>query len=349
MALKDTHHGGYTFADLAIVPRLAPVAPEGVELGSRLTNTLHLGLPLVASPMDTVTDAAVARRLASLGAFAVLHHNYPSLDDQVAAVREVAQAASEAPGATRLAGRLAVGALVPTDPLALTRIERLVEVGVSLVAIDSIHVTPHRHVETLRAIKSRFPDLQVMSGNVVHAEDCRILIEQGADCIRLGYGSGSVNDGLLVLGMGRPLARSIAECAPVCHRAGVPLVADGGIHSSGHVALACALGADAVMLGRMFAACSGTPGTFELNERGELIKHYRGMSRQELIDDGMPAEGRDLELRCSGTLEELTQRLSVNLRNSVARAGCRRLSDLFAASEVELLTQAARQELGSGS
>jgi IMP dehydrogenase len=264
-------------------------------------------------------------------------------------VREVARTRAAEPTETRHAGRLAVGALVRTDPSVASHVERLVEAGVSLVAIDSIHVAPHRHVETLQSLKRHFPDLAVMSGNVVHADDCRVLIENGADCIRLGYGSGSVNDGLVALGTGRPLARSIAECAPVCHRARIPLVADGGIHSSGQIALALALGADAVMLGRMFAACSGTPGTFELNERGEMIKHYRGMSRRELIDDGMPAEGRDLELRCSGTLAELTRRLTVNLRNSVARAGCRRLSDLFAGSEVELLTQAARRELGVGS
>jgi IMP dehydrogenase len=172
-------------------------------------------------------------------------------------------------------GRLRVGAAVGVGTDAVDRAEALVEAGVDVLVLDTAHGHSRNVLEMARLIDSRW-DVQLVAGNVATAEATEALIEAGVDAVKLGVGPGSICTTRIVAGVGVPQVTAIYECAQVAARSGVPLVADGGITSSGDVAKAIAAGADTVMLGSLFAGTDEAPGDVVVSH-GERFKEYRGM------------------------------------------------------------------------
>jgi IMP dehydrogenase len=173
-------------------------------------------------------------------------------------------------------GRLRVGAAVGTAPDTMERVSQLVEQGVDVVVVDTAHGHSSRVLETVRAVRAEFPDLQLVAGNIATPEGFMALVEAGADAVKLGIGPGSICTTRVVAGVGVPQVSAIMDCAPVARRTGVPLIADGGIKYSGDIVKAIAAGADAVMVGGLFAGTDEAPGEKVLYQ-GRVYKTYRGM------------------------------------------------------------------------
>ena len=173
-------------------------------------------------------------------------------------------------------GRLLVGAAIGVTEDVLDRVRALVDAGVDVLCLDSAHGHSHNIIECVKRIKALYPDVQLIAGNVATAEGTRALIEAGADCVKVGIGPGSICTTRVVAGVGVPQLTAVYEAAQACRAAGVPCIADGGIHYSGDIAKALVAGASTVMLGGTLAGCEEAPGEKVLLH-GKQYKLYRGM------------------------------------------------------------------------
>ena len=173
-------------------------------------------------------------------------------------------------------GSLLAGAAVGVGPDREERIDALIRAGVDMVCVDTAHGHSRNVIEAVRATKRRYPELQLMAGNVATGEACRALIDAGADAIKVGIGPGSICTTRVVAGVGVPQLTAVSECARVCEEAGIPTVADGGVKYSGDIVKALAAGAETVMIGSLFAGCEESPGETVLFQ-GRSYKVYRGM------------------------------------------------------------------------
>ena len=172
-------------------------------------------------------------------------------------------------------GRLLVGAAIGVGSEAMTRAEQLIDAGVDVLVIDTAHGHSEKVISTLKHIKSKF-SIDVIVGNVATLEATNELINEGADCVKVGIGPGSICTTRVVAGIGVPQFSAIMDCAEIADRKGVPLIADGGIKYSGDIAKALGAGANAVMIGSLFAGTDESPGEVYLF-KGRSYKSYRGM------------------------------------------------------------------------
>jgi len=191
-------------------------------------------------------------------------------------VKDVQKATDRPRACKDESGRLRVGAAVGTSPDTLDRVAALVEAGVDAVVVDTSHGHSRGVMQTVERIKARFPQLQVIAGNIVTAEAARDLVRCGADAVKVGIGPGSICTTRIVAGVGVPQVSAIANVAAALEGTGVPLIADGGIRYSGDLAKALAAGAHCVMIGGLFAGTEESPGEVELFQ-GASFKGYRGM------------------------------------------------------------------------
>lgn len=187
------------------------------------------------------------------------------------------QKATERPRACKDAsGRLRVGAAVGTSPDTLDRVAALREAGVDAVVVDTSHGHSRGVIQMVERIKGRWSTMQVIAGNIVTAEAAKALVQAGVDAVKVGIGPGSICTTRVVAGVGVPQITAVSNVAAALEGTGVPLIADGGIRYSGDVAKAIAAGADAVMIGGLFAGTEESPGQVELFQ-GASFKSYRGM------------------------------------------------------------------------
>jgi IMP dehydrogenase len=173
-------------------------------------------------------------------------------------------------------GRLLVGAAIGVggDPVAHT--EKPLNAGVDIIVLDSAHGHSKNIVNTLRAVKDAFPNMQIVAGNVATADAVEDLIQAGADCIKIGVGPGSICTTRIVAGVGVPQLTAIYNCAQAAAKYGIPIIADGGIKFSGDITKAIGMGANVIMIGSLFAGTDETPGETFLYQ-GRTYKGYRGM------------------------------------------------------------------------
>ncbi len=283
-----------TYDDVLLVPRASDVLPAEVEVQTTLgrgRGRIMLRIPLLSSAMDTVTESAMAAALAMHGGVGILHKNL-SMERQAGEVARVK--ATAVPELTpRFAGRAAVdgqgrllvGAAIGVGGDRDRRLAALLEAGVDLVVIDTAHGHSRGVIEATRAVKGAHPDLVVVAGNIATAEAAEALFEAGADVVKVGVGPGSICTTRIVAGTGVPQLTAIAQVAAVARRWGRQLIADGGLRSSGDVAKAIAAGADAVMIGSMFAGTDEAPGD-TIRVGNARYKVYRGMGSMEAMEAG---------------------------------------------------------------
>ena len=191
-------------------------------------------------------------------------------------VKDIQQAESHPDAVKDALGRLRVGAAVGTSADTLERVAALVEQEVDVVVVDTAHGHSKGVIDTVRRIRADYPALQVVAGNIATPAAYRALVEAGADGVKLGIGPGSICTTRVVAGVGVPQVSAIMECAAEARKLGVPIIADGGIKYSGDVVKAIAAGADAVMIGSLFAGTDEAPGELVLYQ-GRSYKVYRGM------------------------------------------------------------------------
>lgn len=254
-------------------------------------------------------------------------------------------------------GRLRVGAAVGVGKDALDRVDALVDAGVDAVGIDTAHGHTSGVIETLEKTKKRHRNLQVIVGNIATAQAARELIKAGADALKVGMGPGAICTTRVVAGAGVPQITAIMDCASVAAKAGVPLIADGGIKYSGDIVKAIAAGADVVMIGSLFAGTDETPGEIVLFE-GRSFKSYRGMGSIEAMKGGskdrygqagveeakLVAEGIEGRVPYKGRIGDSIYQLIGGLRAGLGYCGTRSLAELQEKGRFMLVTAAGLRE-----
>jgi IMP dehydrogenase len=236
-------------------------------------------------------------------------------------------------------GRLRVGAAVGATGDFMERAAELVARKVDVIAIDTAHGHSSRVLAAVKAIKSKLPDVQLITGNVATYEGAKELISLGVDGVKVGIGPGSICTTRVVSGAGVPQITAISECARACREGGVPLIADGGIKFSGDITKAIAAGADAVMIGSLLAGTDESPGETILYQ-GRTFKTYRGMgsmgaqgtsSSDRYAQDPnakMVPEGIEGRVAAKGPLSDLVYQLVGGLRSGMGYCGARTIHDL---------------------
>ncbi len=262
-----------TYDDLILLPGYVDFPLESIDLSTKLTRTIRLSIPLVSSPMDTVTEADLAIALAEQGGIGMVHYNM-SPERQLAELQAVKQN-----------GLLAGAAVETWKRKAEERLETIHE-WADVIVFDTSQGNTSYEIELIQWAKQQFPHLQIIGGNVVTQEGCKALIDAGADAIRVGMGSGSICTTQEVGGIGRGQATAVYECAKVCKSADIPLIADGGIAKTADLVKALCLGADSVMLGSLFACTTEAPGKTRALESGVRLKEYRGMGSLPSMEKG---------------------------------------------------------------
>ena len=229
-------------------------------------------------------------------------------------------------------GRLLCGAGVGITANVLDRVGALVDAKVDVVVLDSAHGHSENVLRCLRMIKEKYPDLQVIAGNVATGAATRDLIEAGADAVKVGIGPGSICTTRVVAGIGVPQVTAIMDCYAVAKEYGIPIIADGGIKYSGDVTKAIAAGGSVCMMGSMFAGCDESPGTFELYQ-GRKYKVYRGMGSIAAMENGskdryfqsdakkLVPEGVEGRVAYKGMVEDTVFQLLGGLRSGMGYCG----------------------------
>ena len=231
-------------------------------------------------------------------------------------------------------GRLLCGAALGITANVLDRAQELVNAHVDVVVLDSAHGHSANVLNCVRMIKEKFPDLQVIAGNVATAEATKALIEAGADAVKVGIRPGSICTTRVVAGIGVPQITAVMDCYSVAKEYGIPIIADGGIKYSGDMTKAIAAGANVCMMGSMFAGCDESPGTFELYQ-GRKYKVYRGMGSIAAMENGskdryfqsdakkLVPEGVEGRVAYKGSVEDTVFQLMGGLRSGMGYCGAK--------------------------
>ncbi len=252
-------------------------------------------------------------------------------------------------------GRLLCGAGVGITGNMMERVDALVAVHVDVIVVDSAHGHSRNIIEAVKRIKTKYPDLQVIAGNIATGEAAAALIDAGADAVKVGIGPGSICTTRVVAGIGVPQISAIMDCYEVTKKKGIPIIADGGIKYSGDMTKAIAAGANVCMMGSMFAGCDEAPGTFELYQ-GRKYKVYRGMgsiaamengSRDRYFQEGakkLVPEGVEGRVAYKGTLEDTVFQLIGGIRSGMGYCGCPNIESLKENGKFVKISAAALRE-----
>ncbi|MEJ5330468.1 MAG: IMP dehydrogenase [Desulfobaccales bacterium] len=255
-------------------------------------------------------------------------------------------------------GRLRVGGAVGVGPDREERVAALVKAGVDVIVIDTAHGHSRRVVEAVAATKRKFPEVELIAGNVGTAEGARDLIKAGADAVKVGVGPGSICTTRVIAGVGVPQLTAIMDCAKACREAKVPLVADGGIKYSGDITKALAAGADSVMIGSLFAGTEESPGETVIFQ-GRSYKIYRGMGSEEAMKAGSRDRycQEDVDLECKlvpegivgrvpsrGKLADVVYQLVGGVRSGMGYVGARTIPELQKLAKFVRITPAGLRE-----
>jgi len=254
-------------------------------------------------------------------------------------------------------GRLRVGAAVGVTPDTLDRVDALVKAGVDVITIDTAHGHSRGVIEKLKEVKSKYPDLQVVVGNIATGDAAIALADAGADAVKVGIGPGSICTTRIIAGVGVPQLYAVYECAKALEGRGIPVIADGGIKQTGDIAKAIAAGASTIMAGSLFAGVEESPGETIIYE-GRKFKSYRGMGSIEAMEQGskdryfqdveddikkLVPEGIVGRVPFKGSLAEVMYQLIGGLRASMGYCGSATIKDLQNAKFVRITAAGMRE------
>lgn len=252
-------------------------------------------------------------------------------------------------------GRLRVGAAVGVTPDTLERAEALYKAGADVIVVDTAHGHSRGVIETVKRMREKFPEMQIIAGNVATAEATRDLIQAGADAVKVGIGPGSICTTRVVAGIGVPQITAIMNCAEEADKYGIPVIADGGIKFSGDIVKALAAGAKVVMIGSLFAGTEESPGDIEIYQ-GRSFKVYRGMGSIGAMKEGsrdryfqekdqkLVPEGIEGRVPYKGPLSETVYQMIGGLRAGMGYCGTANIEALRKESRFIRMTQAGLRE-----
>lgn len=356
---------GLTFDDVLLLPQLSDFSRGEIELTTNLTKKITLTLPLLSSPMDTVTESKLAIALAQIGGIGIIHRNLtvPQQAQEVSKVKKK---------------NLLVGAAVGASKGVEERVEALVKAGVDVIVIDSAHGFGTNVISTLQEIKKAYPKLQVIAGSVATYDGAKALINAGADGLRVGMGPGAICTTRIISGMGVPQITAIMETVRAARGKNIPVIADGGIKYSGDIVKALAAGASTVMMGSFFASALESPGEVQTLTRAQVpsrfqsiltdkdtyqFKTYRGMGSIGAMKQGakvksedefhgksyykdrvLVAEGVEGLVPIKGTVKELVDQAVGGIKSGMFYVGSRTIKELWEKAQFIQITQASLVE-----
>lgn len=331
MKLQET----LAFDDVLLVPQFSDiVSRKDVDISSRLDDKIYLHIPIISSPMDTVTGQVMACELSILGGLGILHR-YNSIDEQANMVKYCKDNRA-----------IHVGAAIGSTGDYLERASKLLDSGADVICLDVAH-GDHISVKiAIEQIRKQFGwNLHLMAGNVATKDAFERLTDWGVDSIRVGVGGGSICSTRIQTGHGVPTLSSIFDCASGTGRA--KLIADGGIKTSGDIVKSLAAGSDFVMLGSMLAGTDETPGDI-LEENGKKYKVYRGMASKEAQLDWKgnysSFEGVSSRVNYKGHLSSVLEDITRNIRSGLSYSGAKNLIELRAKAKFIKQSPAAQIE-----
>lgn len=459
---------GLTFDDVLLVPGYSEIVPREVSVRTRLTANIELRIPLLSSPMDTVTESRMAIALAREGGMGIIHKNLssqkqaeevdrvkrsesgvivdpfylypdnliseaeelmakyrisgvpivnkekklvgiltnrdlrfiedysqpvhsvmtrenlitapvgttleqaktllrenkieklPLVDEDMTlkgliTIKDIEKARRYPEAAKDSRSRLMVGAAVGTSGDTMERVEALVRVGVDVIVVDTAHGHSRGVISTVEKIKSDFPDVDLIAGNVATAEGTEALIKAGADAVKVGIGPGSICTTRVIAGIGVPQISAVNECYKMARSHDIPIIADGGIKHSGDITKALAAGAETVMLGSLLAGTEESPGELEIY-KGRSYKVYRGMGSIGAMRQGssdryfqeannkLVPEGIEGRVPHKGPLSETVYQLVGGLRAGMGYCGTATIKELHEKSRFMRITNAGLRE-----
>jgi IMP dehydrogenase len=319
-----------TFDDVTLVPKYSEILPSEVNTGVHLTKNLKLKIPLLSSAMDTVTESKMATAIAKSGGIGVIHRNL-DIKNQILEIKKVKKQ------------KLLVGAAVGAGPNEFKRAEAIINEGVDLIVVDTAHGHTKKVGEIIRFIKKfKNNKIALCAGNIATPEAAKFLIKLGVDIIKVGIGPGSICTTRLVAGIGVPQLSAILSVRNGLRNKDVKIISDGGIKYSGDLAKAFAAGADAVMIGSLFAGTDEAPGKL-IKKNGKLFKSFRGMGSVGAMNKGSAdryfqnkqkdtskyvPEGVEGFAKYKGDVESIIYKLIGGLRSSMGYLGSKNITKL---------------------
>ena len=319
----DTIKEALTFDDVLLLPKYSDVLPTKTNITLQLTKKISLKVPFLTSAMDTVTESRMATAIAIEGGMGVIHRNL-DIKKQSIEVKKVKNK------------KLIVGAAIGTNQEDLDRARSLISNGVDLIVIDTAHGHSKKVLQTLLKIKKITKNVPICVGNIATGEAAKKLYNSGADIIKVGIGPGSICTTRMVAGIGVPQISAIMEVKKALNKKSVKIISDGGIKFSGDIAKALAAGADAIMMGSIFAGTDESPGKkFKIN--GKFYKQYRGMGSIGAMSAGSAnryfqknfkdkskfvPEGVEGRVAYKGSVSSIVHQLMGGLKASMGYTGC---------------------------
>ena len=335
-----------TFDDVTLAPKYSQILPSEVDTSIKLTASLKLKIPLLSSAMDTVTESKMAIAIAKAGGLGIIHRNL-DIKNQVIEIKKVKKK------------NLLVGAAVGAGPNEFKRAKTILKENIDMIVVDTAHGHTKKVSEIIRFIKKIKTKKTVLcAGNIATAEAAKFLIKLGVDIIKVGIGPCSICTTRLVAGIGVPQLSAILNVRNGIKNKNIKIISDGGIKYSGDLAKAFAAGADAVMIGSLFAGTDETPGKL-VRRNGKILKSFRGMgsigamnkgsadryfqSKQNDTSKYVP-EGVEGFVKYKGKVGNIIYKLVGGLRSSMGYLGSKEIKNLRNKPQFVKITKAGFYE-----
>ena len=332
-----------TYDDVLLVPQYSDIeSRKFINIKTKFSKNVLINIPIVSANMDTVTESKMAIAIAREGGIGVIHR-FLTIEEQVAEIKIVKDASAD----------FLVAAAVGIKD-GLERARALVGAGANALVIDIAHGHHKKCIDLTKELKKEFQNIDVVAGNVATLDGAKDLIEAGADAIKVGIGPGAACSTRIVAGAGVPQFSAVCEISIICHKYGIPLIADGGIKNSGDVAKAMGAGASSVMIGNIFAGTLESPGEYYI-EDGHAFKLYRGLAsrgasadRQSIDankdrEDRAP-EGISFHVRYRGELKKTIRGLVDGLQSGMSYSGAVSIESFWERAKFVQMTNAGLRE-----
>jgi IMP dehydrogenase len=331
-----------SYDDVLLVPKYSDIRSRSeIDITGDLTNGLSLPLPIISSPMDTITETTMSFIMACMGGSGIIHR-YNTIEEQSKMVREAsAEIDSVAIGS--------LGAAVGVTGDYIERAQSLVFAGVKYICVDIAHGHHILMKEALYNLRKALPpNFHIMAGNVATLQGVNDLADWGANSVRCNIGGGSICSTRIQTGHGMPGLQTIFDCAKTDRDVGI--IADGGIRNAGDIVKALAAGADAVMCGSLLAGTNETPGNI-LKDASGSYKVYRGMASKEAQINWRGRyssfEGISSVVPCRGNVDSLLDDLGKNIKSGFSYSGARNMKELRLKADFTQQTTAGTVESGT--
>ena len=335
-----------TFDDVTLAPKYSDILPSEVDTSIILSKFLKLRIPLLTSAMDTITESKMAIAIAKAGGIGIIHRNL-NIKKQVQEIKKVKKQ------------NLLVGAAVGAGSNELARAKAILKEGINMIVVDTAHGHTKKVSEMIKFIKKeKNSKTALCAGNIATAEAAKYLDKLGVDIIKVGIGPGSICTTRLVAGIGVPQLTAILNVRNAIKKSKVKIISDGGIKYSGDLAKAFAAGADAVMIGSLFAGTDETPGKL-IKKNGKLFKSFRGMGSVGAMNKGSAdryfqskqkdnskyvPEGVEGLAKYKGKVDKVIFKLVGGLRSSMGYLGSKQIKYLRKKPQFVKITKAGFYE-----